>query len=83
MRVERELGFLIAKKQTFTHQLDKNTPTIKKHQAQPKKEWKSLEKLTKLVKKEEIPPNHSPKNIQIPRKETQETSEGEIAMSIQ
>ena len=80
-RVERELGFLKAKEQTFTQQLDKDAPTIKKNQAQPKRQRKSLEKSTELVEEEEIPPTHSPRNTQVPREEIQETFEEEIAMS--
>ena len=80
-RVERELDFLKAKEQTLSQQLDKDAPTIKKNQAQPKRQRKSLEKSTELVEEEEIPPTHSPRNTQVPREETQETSEEEIAMS--
>lgn len=80
-KVERELGFLKAKAQIFTQQLDKDIPQIKKNQAQPKKQRKSLEKSTELVKKKGISLTHSPKNTQVPREETQETFEEKITIN--
>ena len=63
VRLERELGFLKAKKQTLSQQLDKDAPAIKKNQTQTKRQQKSLEKSTDLIKEKEMPSIYSLRNI--------------------
>lgn len=60
-RLEREIGLLKAKEQTLGQHLGRDAPAIKKTQAQPKGQRKSLEEAAEPVEEEEVLSSYSPR----------------------
>lgn len=60
-RLEIEIGFLKVKEQILSQQLGRDAPAIKKNQAQPKEQRKSLEEAAESIEKEEVLSSYSPK----------------------